>query len=314
MIPVSALPIGPPGRMSIRLSMTNNDNQNEAPHARVQDILLLPPLPAVAVQLLRLISREDCDIRELSELIELDPGVAARIVGIANSAYFARPTPVCSVADAITRVLGLNLVRGIAIGIALSKPFDTGACPGFNVEGYWYRAMCSAALAAQLAPLADLPDTAHGCLYLSGLLHNLGQLVLVHAFPDRMSRVFRSCSGADVVELLALEAQQVAMTETEAGTLIARRWQLPAGVTDVIEFLHDPVRAGASEPLVALIAYCSIAARTLYNAAQSDIPPQSAAGSALAGVSSESFTRAIQRLRAQDDSLRALARSLADST
>ena len=294
--------------------MTYNDNHREAPLARVQDILLLPPLPAIALQLLRLISREDCNIQELSELIEQDPGVAARIVGIANSAYFARPTPVCSVADAIVRVLGLNLVRGIAIGIALSKPFDASACPDFNVESYWYRAMCSATLAAQLAPLVDLPDTAHSCLFLSGLLHNLGQLVLVHAFPDRMSRVLRAGAGDTGTELLALEAQHVAMTEIEAGTVIARRWQLPVGVTDVMEFLHDPARAGASQPLVSLIAFCATTARTLYDAPAAEIPPQSTAGPAVARVSAESFNRAVQRLRAQDEPLRALARSMAEST
>lgn len=293
--------------------MTNNDDHLASAHARVQDILLLPPLPAIALQLLRLISREDCDIQELSELIERDPGVAARIVGIANSAYFARPTPVCSVADAISRVLGLDLVRGIAVGIALSKPFDAAACPDFQLERYWYRAMCSATLAAQLAPLAHLPETARGCLFLSGLLHNLGQLVLVHAFPDRMSRVFRACAGDTAAELLALETKHVAMTETEAGTLIARRWQLPLGVTDVIEFLHDPIRAGASEPLVSLIAYCATAAGTLFSNADAELAPQAAAGSALADTSPGAFARAVHRLRAQEASLRGLARSLADS-
>lgn len=293
--------------------MTDNDNHLETPHARVQDILLLPPLPAIAVQLLKLVTRDDCDIQALGALIEQDPGVAARIVGIANSAYFARPMPVCSVADAISRVLGLNLVRGIAIGIALSKPFDASACPDFDLEGYWYRAACSATLAGQLAPLAHLPETAHGCLFLSGLLHNLGQLVLVHAFPDRMSQVFRACARDPAQAPLALQARYVAMTETEAGTIIARRWQLPAGVADTIEFLHDPVRAGASEPLVTLIAYCAGTARALHADPQAEFPPQAAAGSALADAGTEAFAKAAQRLRAQDASLRALARSLADS-
>jgi HD-like signal output (HDOD) protein len=293
--------------------MTENNKPSAPPHARVQDILLLPPLPAIAIKLLELVGREDCDIQILSRLIEQDPGIAARIVGIANSAYFARPSPVCSVADAIVRVLGLNLVRGIAIGIALSKPFDPAACPDFQLERYWYRAMCSANLAAQLAPLAHLPETAHACLFLSGLLHNLGQLVLAHAFPDRMSQVFRSWAQSPGQSLLALESQHLAMNEIEAGALIARRWQLPNGVSDVIEFRRDPSRAGASTPLVELIAYCASFASALYDDPQAEAPPQPRAGDAVADASAEVFAVALHKVRAQDAELRALALSLAGS-
>lgn len=293
--------------------MTDDDKRPASPHARVQDILLLPPLPAIALKLLQLVSREDCDIQKLAHLIEQDPGIAARIIGIANSAYFARPTPVCSVADAIVRVLGLNLVRGIAIGIALSKPFDPGACPEFQLERYWHRAMSSATLAAQLAPLAHLPETAHACLFLSGLLHNLGQLVLAHAFPDRMSQVFRVWAQRSGQSLLALESQYLAMTEVEAGTLVARRWQLPAGVSDVIEFRRDPARAGASAPLVELIAYCATFASALYDDPQAAAPPQQTAGVAVADASPEAFARAVGTLREHDAHLRALAQSLAST-
>ena len=59
--------------------MTDNDNHPAHPHARVQDILLLPPLPAIAIKLLQLVSREDCDIPALAQLIEQDPGIAARM-------------------------------------------------------------------------------------------------------------------------------------------------------------------------------------------------------------------------------------------
>lgn len=293
--------------------MTDDEKHRAPPRARVQDILLLPPLPAIALKLLQLVSREECNIEELAGLIEQDPGLAARIVGIANSAYFARPTPICSVADAIVRVLGLNLVRGIAIGIALSKPFDASACPAFQLDRFWYRAMCSASLAAQLAPLAHLPETAHDCLFLSGLLHNLGQLVLVHAFPGRMSLVFHAWADRPGQSLLALEVQHVAMTEVEAGTIIARRWQLPPGVSEVIEFRRDPARAGAATPLVQLIAYCARYAARLYDDPQAEPAPLQEAGDAVADTSPEAFARALHRLQAQDAQLRALAQSLASS-
>ncbi|MBI5462499.1 MAG: HDOD domain-containing protein, partial [Gammaproteobacteria bacterium] len=261
--------------------MTDTPPDRTSPHARVQDILLLPPLPVVACKLLGLVGREDCDIEALASLIEQDPGLTARIVGIANSAYFARRTPICSVSEAIVRVLGLNLVRGIAIGIALSKPFDADACPSFQLDRYWYRAVQAAHLAGALAPLARLGDTERDCLFLCGLLHNLGQIVLVHAFPDRMNRVFQLWAEQPAQGLLSLQMRHIAMTEIEAGSLIAQRWQLPAHVADAIEFRHDPLRAGGATPMVQLIAYCAEYASALYDDPAAPLPSLGSIGSAL---------------------------------
>lgn len=290
--------------------MTDNDDHSRR-YARVQDILLLPPLPAVACRLLDLVANDECNIGELSTLIEQDPALAARIIGIANSAYFARPTEICSVSDAIVRVLGLNLVRGIAIGIALSKPFDAGACPEFQLERYWYNAIQTANLCGRLAPCARLADDVRRCLFLCGLLHNLGQLVLVHAFPDRMGRVFRDWAAAPERGLLALENEHLAMTEIEAGTILARRWQLPAPVMDIIEFRREPWRAGAAAPLVALVAYCAHCAATLYDDPEAQTDPVDTAGSLPAGWDAAEIGKAIAQVRTQDAQTRALARTLA---
>jgi HD-like signal output (HDOD) protein len=291
--------------------MTDNDTPPGSPHARVQDILSLPPIPGIACKLLDLVAREDCKIDELATLIEQDPGLAARIIGIANSAYFARPTEICSVADAIIRVLGLNLVRGIAIGIALSKPFDASACPDFQLERYWYRSMQTANLAGRLGNLTALPATERGCLFLSGLLHNLGQLVLVHAFPDRMSRAFRTWAERPQTErLMNLESQYISMTEIEAGSIIAHRWQLPSVTTAVLEFRRDPWRAGGMAPLVHLVAYCAELASAWFD--DPDAPAvQAGAGSALGEVHPERFARTLELIRAQEPQTRVLARSLA---
>ena len=293
--------------------MTITPPDHPSPHARVQDILLLPPLPAIACKLLALVGRDDCDIAALSALIEQDPGLAARIVGIANSAYFARRTPICSVSEAIVRVLGLNLVRGIAIGIALSKPFDASACPAFQLDRYWYRALQTANLAGYLASLTRLSDTERDCLFLCGLLHNLGQIVLVHAFPDRMNRVFQLWAEQPTLSLLSLQTQHVAMTEIEAGTIIAHRWQLPANVADVIEFRHDPLHAGDATPLVQLIACCAKYASALYDDPNTPQPSLDSVGTALADIEPERVEKALQQVCAQDAQTRALAQSLASS-
>lgn len=294
--------------------MTDNSSSNSTPQARVQDLLLLPPLPAIAWRLLDLVAREDCRIEELASLIEQDPGLTARVIGIANSAYFGRRSEICSVADAIVRVLGLNLVRGIAIGIALSKPFDASVCVGFQLDRYWYRAVQTANLATRLGAVGNLERSVRDCLFLCGLLHNLGQLALVHIFPDRMARVFESWAQQPGQGLLALEARFLATTEIEAGAILARRWQLPATVTEVIAFRHEPWRAGATAPVVQLVAYCAEIAAVWFQDASAAAPPMIEAGTAFRDADQDRFHLALEQIRAQDPETRAMAQSLGGSS
>ena len=292
--------------------MADNNNSPPSQQLRVQDLLALPPLPAVAYRLLELVGQQDTNIDDLAQLIEQDPGLAARIVGIANSAYYARPTHVCSVAEAIVRVLGLNLVRGIAIGIALSKPFDASVCADFQLERYWYRAMQTASLAARLAPVTNLDEPARNCLFLCGLLHNLGQLVLVHTFPDRMSQIFRQWSQQPGQSLLALQTKHLAINEIEAGSIIAQRWQLPGVIADVMAFRRDPRRAGDTATLVELVAYCAEVASLWYTDPDAVIEPLNAAGPALAGLAPARSEKLLAQARIQETEIRTLAQSLAN--
>lgn len=296
------------------IAMPDDYNSPPPQQLRVQDLLVLPPLPTVAYRLLELVGQKDTNIDDLAKLIEQDPGLAARIVGIANSAYYARPTQICSVAEAIVRVLGLNLVRGIAIGIALSKPFDAHICADFQLERYWYRAMQTASLAARLAPISNLDEPARNCLFLCGLLHNLGQMVLVHAFPDRMSQVFKDWSQTPGQSLLALQSKYLAINEIEAGSIIAHRWQLPGMITEVIACRRDPRRAGNAAAVVQLVAYCSDVASIWYTDPESAIEPLSAAGPALVGLDPEREGKLLQQARNQETEIRTLAQSLANPT
>ena len=90
------------------------------------DLEHLPPLTPVATRLLAVTSDPDLAINELAAIIEQDPPLTARILGLANSAFFGQVNPIFKVEHAIIRVLGLNMVRSLALSIALTG--GTVAC------------------------------------------------------------------------------------------------------------------------------------------------------------------------------------------
>ncbi|WP_297528592.1 HDOD domain-containing protein [Thiohalobacter sp.] len=284
--------------------MTHRDT---SPLARLQEILHLPPLPGVACRLLKELADDEADIDRLAALIEQDPGLAARIVGIANSAYFARSREVTSVRQAIVRVLGLNMVRGLAIGIALSRPFDASACPDFDVEGYWYQAFQTATLAAALAPHSPLDEAERDCLFLAGLLHNLGRLVLVHAFPGRMGDILRQWQREPDRPLAELESEALAVNETEAGRVIATLWNLPGCVGSVIEFCGQPRLAPTHAALVQLVALCRDLCAALHADPEHEPAGLPDSGPVAGGVPVDRLREAFEARRAADADIRALA-------
>lgn len=205
----------------------------------------LPPLAVTANRLLALLSDPDLDICDLAGVIDQDPPLAARIIGLANAAYFSPRTPVVNVYQAILRVLGMNFVRNLALSMVVAGSFDARRCPGFSVRRYWFEALAAGVLAhtvAVKAPAGDRP--ASELYYLGGLLHNLGLLFLAHAKPREMARVFTEKALDPEHPLLDLFRSTVGTTPGAAGLWLGKQWSLPAAVVDILAAVETPVVAG----------------------------------------------------------------------
>lgn len=227
---------------------------NKDKNGKIHVLPDLPPIPTIAGQVLNAISHDDVDIWHLASIIEKDPGLMARIIGIANSAYFACPDKIYHVADAITKVLGLNMVKSLALGIALNKPFNRKHCPGFQIDQYWYLAMQTATLSRAFTSHLSVRDSQkQDCAYFAGLMHNLGQMVLVNCFPAKMSRVFEKFTSRKDSDLLILETEFVGINQIEAGSILAKKWHLPDDVATIIENYNNPAYTGEYSDLTLVV-------------------------------------------------------------
>ncbi|MCU7904960.1 MAG: HDOD domain-containing protein [Candidatus Thiodiazotropha sp. (ex Epidulcina cf. delphinae)] len=195
----------------------------------------LPPLSAMATRLLGMLSDDDFSLEDLAQAINQDPALSARILGLANSAYFGQVNPVYSVEEAVIRVLGLNMVKGLAFSIAVSGVFETSRCRSFDVTKYWSHSLSTALLSRQISLMADAGQrTDPDGVYLAGLLFDIGVLVLVHEFPEEYAMVLAMLKQQSGLNRLQLEREIIGISSREAGAWLIDRWHLPEMIVQVV--------------------------------------------------------------------------------
>ena len=150
---------------------------------RIEQIYELPPMPAVARRVLQLRNNPGASVAELAAIVELDPSLAAQVVRYAVSPFYAYRGKIGSIHDAITRVLGFDMVMNMALGLATGKSFRNPCDGPLGLHAFWQHAVYSATLVQALAKRM-LPNARPqpGMAYLAGLLHNFGFLLLGHLF------------------------------------------------------------------------------------------------------------------------------------
>ncbi|MFA5627999.1 MAG: HDOD domain-containing protein [Thiohalomonadaceae bacterium] len=224
----------------------------------IQKLNQLPPMPLVAHELLEVFSAGSMDVQRIAAIIERDPALLARLIGLANSAYFGYPEPVVTAEDAIFKVLGINIARSLAFSVVLAGSLQTSHCPTFRVDEYWANAMVTASLAQQLSRLLEDPSpTFAGNAYLAGLLHDFGLLALVHLYPAEINWVFEQIAADPTQNLSSLLAATLGANHAQAGSWLARKWHLPGFVVATIENHRQADYVGEHQTLVQLIDFCS---------------------------------------------------------
>lgn len=186
----------------------------------------LPTQPSSLPYLLGALGDSDIDSDELAKIIERFPGIAARLISLANSAWSAPAVSISSLERACVQ-LGLGMVKNVSISLAVTAPFDPHRCPSFRSERFW----CDAFLVAdgverlgRCAKEALVPEM--DTLRTAGLMHNLGLLWLADKLPEETERALATVSAGDVGLREAL-VEHCGTDACEVGGLIGEAWGLP---------------------------------------------------------------------------------------
>lgn len=207
--------------------------------SRLDETLEIPPLPASADQIVKLRVDINATIEDLSQIVEMDPSLAAQVVSWASSPFYSAPGEIRSIEDAIVRVLGFDLVINLALGLALGKTVSIPKeCP-MGITPYWDQAVLTAVTMEKLVRL--MPPTtrpAAGLAYLSGLLNNFGYLILAHIFPPHFSLICRYVEANSHLSSHVLDRHVLGVTREQIGSWLLNVWNMPEEVVSAIRWQH----------------------------------------------------------------------------
>lgn len=248
-----------------------------------QEIQRQKELPTLSPDIQRiLISCESHDIsaKELADILGESPTIAARLLGLANSSFFGQQGKVHSLSHAIS-VLGMVTVKNVAIGLALSGVFKTDRCAHFDVQRYWASTVMTALMsnALHVHVQQDIRPPSDS-VYMTGLLHNLGLLALVHLYPDKMDAALAAYGETPTRKLGDHIRDHLETDHYEAGVWLGSKWHLPEDILLVMKYHYGRSYRGEHWPLVLLEAICASWANQILDG-HAEIDPETEALSVL---------------------------------
>ncbi|MBL8142619.1 MAG: HDOD domain-containing protein [Acidobacteria bacterium] len=190
--------------------------------------LAVPMLPAVAHRVIELTSDPDVPLPTLSNLVAKDQVLAARVLGLANSAYSAPMQPITTVTEAVVR-LGIAAVRNVVVTVCFASRMHDPAIYGSLGRDLVDHAIGTAYVARLLAEHAR---TNRDEAFLFGLVHDIGKLIILKLAHDHQKQHRTSIAPA-IIDLAVVE-RHAAM-----GALALRRWKLPESLDEPIMYHHD---------------------------------------------------------------------------
>lgn len=276
--------------------------------SRIEQVEELPALPEVADQLLRVKDDPKATAKDVAQIIQLDPLLAGQVMRLASAPYLGFREEVTSIREAITR-LGFTRVTDLALGLSAGGALTMPTEGPIGLKAFWRHAVHTAALMQLLAKNVRDP-VRPGIAYLSGLLHNVGFLLLGHLFEEEFLALARSINDNPDRPITDLEREQLGIDHTEVGVWLMRKWRMPPEVVTTVFEHHNTEYRGDHHIYanLALVADRLLKGFDMGDASSNALPERTLLQ---LGIQANRAQQLAESLMSEDNGLDGLADSLA---
>jgi HD-like signal output (HDOD) protein len=235
-------------------------SQNPAPFI-MDKSLEIPSIPLVLIRIIQTLDDNASSAKELEKLILHDPALSARILRLANSAFYSFRSRVKTISHAIA-LLGINLVTSLAIGINIFDSFTKGAkSEAALISKLWTHSCGVGVLVREIWMRRSRNEKEGEFAFLCGLLHDLGKVVLFKTYPAHYSSIFALKKSENDPPISVYENESYGMDHAAIGEMLARQWGFPLELAGVIRKHHDPPEQEV--PMVGAVMLADLLAKGL---------------------------------------------------
>ena len=212
----------------------------------------LPPLPSTVTKVMAITANPESSANDLMKVIIQDQTMCSTILKVANSAFFGIPRGVSTIERAVV-ILGHREITNIVIGKAIFSSFPKLNRESKNTVGlFWEHAFTCGLAAKIMGNHLHLPPSE---LFIAGLIHDIGKLVMLMAFPDDYP-ILQELSSPYNLDNSTEERARFSIGHDKVGLLLAQKWLFPEQLCMAIGYHHSPQDAPSFRqyPLIVQIA------------------------------------------------------------
>ncbi len=225
---------------------------------RLKSCARLPSLSTINSALRELLNADQRYTSQISEIIRRDPSLTARLLRLVNSVYYGLTTPVNSIEEAVF-YLGVRQIRQLAMVTPVIEDFQklAGNAP-YPWREFWQHCIGVAIMTREVISAVMVPpDEAD---YVSGLVHDVGKIVLASAFPLHFSAIYIQGAAA-ARDLQAVETELLGITHAELGAIYLKNHNLPEVMVESALYHHTPEQATHAPQIVAAVQIANLCVR-----------------------------------------------------
>jgi len=194
----------------------------------------LSSLPEVYLRVNEQLDDDRFTAQDIGETVQTDPAISTRILKMVNSAYYGVTNRISTISQAVA-LLGRDRLKQIIIGSVLVNVCKDPELDSFSLQDFWQHSIKTAIIAKQLAIQHDdvsEPDA----LFIAGLLHDLGRLVLASKLPILFAQID---INKRKLGLIGAEQQVLGFDHTELAGALMTQWDLPELLVTCTRYHHD---------------------------------------------------------------------------
>jgi HD-like signal output (HDOD) protein len=207
-------------------------------------------LPEAVTKIKQLIDDDATSMEDIAEVINYDPAIMSQVLKISNSALYKFPNTITTVSKAI-QVIGTRSIYDLVLAYGVSKAFKDLSPDVIDLDKFWEQSVSCALLCKHLAEELGYKESEK--LFVCGLLHNIGELVLVQLDPKKAKNI--NYISQEVTPLM-LQNKHLGFTYADISAELLSAWGIPSDISQIVATTHvSEKKAENQEQMIIQLAY-----------------------------------------------------------